>query len=211
MMENVKLVAFTFDDGPVQYSEDSTAMNILRTFEKYGQTATFFYVGEKMTDDNKKEIEFAQSIGCEAGNHTYSHTFLSKCTKEQIEEEVTKTTALLEKYTGKTPLLARIPYLESDELIVKTAGFPLIRCNVDSQDYTHIPAEEIIQRIMNAEETGELENGIVLLHEPYETTMRAVEYLIPTLMEKGYRFVTVSELAKRNGVELLPGVEYSKM
>ena len=45
-MEKTKLVAFTFDDGPVPYAEDSTAMRILKTYEKYGQTATFS-IGEK--------------------------------------------------------------------------------------------------------------------------------------------------------------------
>ncbi|MBR5799229.1 MAG: polysaccharide deacetylase family protein [Lachnospiraceae bacterium] len=211
MMENEKLVAFTFDDGPVEYADDSTAMQILRTFEKYGQQATFFYVGEKMNADNKKELDFAQSIGCEAANHTYSHCFLTKITLEEVVEEFEKTTRLLEEYTGKIPVLARIPFMDSNEMVDEASGFPLIGCSVDSQDYTHNTTEEIIQRIMDAHETGELENGVVLLHEPYLTTMKAVEYLVPTLIEKGYRFVTVSELAKRNGVTLQKGKNYAKI
>lgn len=210
-MENKKLVAFTFDDGPVAYAEDSSAMRILKTLEKYGQTATFFYVGQQMNADTKKEIDFAQSIGCEAGNHTYTHAFLSKCTKEEIAEEFEKTTKLLEEFTGKTPVLARIPYMEASDLIHETAGFPLAHCYVDSKDYTMIPAEEIIKNIMDAEAEDALENSIVLLHEHYDATAEAVEYLIPTLMEKGYRFVTVSELAKRHNVTLEKGMLYSKL
>lgn len=210
-MTNEKLVAFTFDDGPVKYTEDSSAMRILKTLEKYGQTATFFYVGEQMNADTKKELDFAQSIGCEAGNHTYTHSFLSKCTKEEIAEEFEKTTRLLEEYTGKTPVLARIPYMEASDLIHETAGFPLAHCSVDSKDYTQIEAEEIIRNIMEAEAKDELENAIVLLHEHYDATADAVEYLIPTLMEKGYRFVTVSELAARHNVTLEKGVLYSRL
>lgn len=210
-MTNEKLVAFTFDDGPVEYAEDSSAMRILKTLEKYGQTATFFYVGQQMNADTKKEIDFAQSIGCEAGNHTYTHAFLSKCTKKEIEEEFEKTTKVLEEFTGKTPVLARIPYMEASDLIHETAGFPLAHCNVDSKDYTQIPAEEIIKNIMDAEADNELENAIVLLHEHYVATAEAVEYLIPTLMEKGYRFVTVSELAKCHNVTLEKGMLYSKL
>lgn len=210
-MTNEKLVAFTFDDGPVKYTEDSSAMRILKTLEKYGQTATFFYVGEQMNADTKKELDFAQSIGCEAGNHTYTHSFLSKCTKEEIAEEFEKTTRLLEEYTGKTPVLARIPYMEASDLIHETAGFPLAHCSVDSKDYTQIEAEEIIRNIMDAEAKDELENAIVLLHEHYDATADAVEYLIPTLMEKGYRFVTVSELAARHNVTLEKGVLYSRL
>ena len=50
-MEKTKLVAFTFDDGPVPYAEDSTAMRILKTYEKYGQQATFFYWGEHIKEE----------------------------------------------------------------------------------------------------------------------------------------------------------------
>ncbi len=210
-MAKEKLVAFTFDDGPVEFAEDSSAMRILKTLEKYGQTSTFFYVGEQMNADNKKELDFAQSIGCEAGNHTYTHSFLTKLTRDEVIEEFAKTTKLLEEYTGKIPALARIPYMESNDMIHEAAGFPLIHCSVDSKDYTGIPSEEIIKNIMDAEAKDELENAIVLLHEHYQTTAAAVEYLIPTLIEKGYCFVTVSELAKRHGIKMENGELYSKL
>lgn len=210
-MEKEKMVAFTFDDGPLEYAENSSAMRILRTLEKYGQTSTFFYVGEQIDDKSRKEMEFAQSIGCEAGNHTYTHSHLPELSRDEVIEEFAKTTKLLEEYIGKTPILARLPFMESNEMILDVAGFPLAHCHVDSKDYTQIPTEEIIRNIMDAESRDELENAIVLLHEHYETTAAAVEYLIPALMEKGYRFVTVSELAKRHGVVLENGVLYSRL
>lgn len=210
-MEKEKLVAFTFDDGPLEYAENSSAMRILKTLGKYGQTSTFFYVGEQINDKSRKEMEFAQSIGCEAGNHTYTHSHLPELSRDEVIEEFTKTTKLLEEYTGKTPVLGRLPFMESNEMIFEVAGFPLAHCHVDSRDYMRIPTEEIIQNIMTAEASGDLENAIVLLHEHYDTTAAAVEYLIPTLMEKGYRFVTISELAKRHGITLEKGVLYSRL
>jgi len=200
-MEKTKLVAFTFDDGPVAYAEDSTAMRILKTYEKYGQTATFFYVGKKINEASIPEMKFAQSIGCEAGNHTFTHCFLTEKTVEEIKEELTKTAEAEEKVLGVTPKLMRLPYLASNETVTATVDYPMINCSVDSRDWADIPTEEIIQRIMDAEAAGELENAVVLLHEQYATTAAAVEYLLPTLIEKGYRFVSVSELAKQNGVE----------
>lgn len=210
-MEKEKLVAFTFDDGPLEYAENSSAMRILKTLEKYGQTSTFFYVGEQIDDKSRKEMEFAQSIGCEAGNHTYTHSHLPELSREEVIEEFTKTTKLLEEYIGKTPVLGRLPYMESNEMILDVAGFPLAHCHVDSKDYTGIPAEEIIENIMEAEANGDIENAIVLLHEHYQTTAIAVEYLIPTLIEMGYRFVTISELAKKHGITLEKGVLYSRL
>ena len=200
-MEKEKLVAFTFDDGPVAYAEDSTAMRILKTYEKYGQQATFFYVGQKINDASAPEMKFAQSIGCEAGNHTFTHCFLTEKTVEEMKEELSKTAEAEEKVLGVAPKLMRLPYLAANETVTATVDYPMINCSVDSRDWADIPTEEIIQRIMDAEAAGELENAVVLLHEQYATTAAAVEYLLPTLIEKGYRFVAVSELAKQNGVE----------
>ena len=210
-MEKTKLVAFTFDDGPVAYAEDSTAMRILKTYEKYGQTATFFYVGQKINETSIPEMKFAQSIGCEAGNHTFTHCFLTEKTAEEIKEELGKTAEAEEKVLGSAPKLMRLPYLAANDTVTATVEYPMINCSVDSRDWADVPTEEIIQRIMDADAAGELENAVVLMHEQYATTATAVEYLLPTLMEKGYRFVTVSELAKQNGVELEAHKIYGKL
>ena len=210
-MEKDKLVAFTFDDGPVAYAEDSTAMRILKTYETYGQTATFFYVGQKINEGSSPEMKFAQSIGCEAGNHTFTHCFLTEKTVEEIKEELNKTAEAEEKVLGTAPKLMRLPYLAANDTVTATVEYPMINCSVDSRDWADVPTEEIIQRIMDADVAGELENAVVLMHEQYATTATAVEYLLPTLIEKGYRFVTVSELAKQNGVELEAHKIYGKI
>jgi len=210
-MEKTKLVAFTFDDGPVAYAEDSTAMRILKMYEKYGQQATFFYVGEKINEASIPEMKFAQGIGCEAGNHTFTHCFLTEKSVEEIKEELWKTAEAEEKVLGVAPKLMRLPYLASNETVINTVDYPMINCSVDSRDWADIPTEEIIQRIMDADAAGELENAVVLMHEQYATTAAAVEYLLPTLLEKGYRFVTVTELAKQNGVELEKHKIYGKL
>lgn len=210
-MEKMKFVALTFDDGPLPYAEDSTAMRILKTYEKYGQTATFFYVGEKINDASAPEMKFAQSIGCEAGNHTFTHCFLTEKTVDEIKEELAKTAEAEEKVLGAAPKLMRLPYLAANDTVTATVEYPMINCSVDSKDWAGVPTEEIIQRIMDADAAGELENAVVLMHEQYATTAEAVEYLLPTLMEKGYRFVTVSELAKQNGIELEAHKIYGKM
>ena len=199
-MEKTKLVAFTFDDGPVPYAEDSTAMRILKTYEKYGQQATFFYWGEHIKEECVPEMKFAKSIGCEAGNHTFTHCFLTEKTVEEMKEELSKTAEAEEKVLGVAPKLMRLPYLAANETVTATVDYPMINCSVDSKDWAGVSTEEIIQRIMDADAAGELENAVVLMHEQYATTVAAVEYLLPTLIEKGYRFVTVSELAQQNGV-----------
>jgi len=112
---------------------------------------------------------------------------------------------------GVAPVLMRLPYLASNETVIDTVEYPMINCSVDSKDWSGISTEEIIKNIMDAEAAGELENAVVLMHEQYGTTAAAVEYLLPTLIEKGYRFVTVSELAKKNGIVLENHKIYGKM
>lgn len=210
-MEKEKLVAFTFDDGPVAYAEDSTAMRILKTYEKYGQQATFFYWGNKIKEESVPEMKFAQSIGCEAGNHTFTHCFLTEKTVDEIKEEISQTDKAVKEALGAAPTLMRLPYLASNETVTATVEYPMINCSVDSKDWAGVSTEEIVKNIMDAEAAGELENAVVLMHEQYATTAEAVEYLLPTLIEKGYRFVTVSELAKQNGITLEKHKIYGKM
>lgn len=40
-MAKEKLVAFTFDDGPVAYAEDSSAMRILKTWRNTDRSLLF--------------------------------------------------------------------------------------------------------------------------------------------------------------------------
>ena len=46
------------------------------------------------------------------------------------------------------------------------------------------------------------------MHDIYPTTVEALPILIDTLRDSGYEFVTVPELAKIRGVELVDGEAY---
>ena len=52
------------------------------------------------------------------------------------------------------------------------------------------------------------DGAIILMHDIYPTTVEAVPILIDTLRDSGYEFVTVPELAKIRGVELVDGEAY---
>lgn len=201
-MKSMKAIAFTFDDGPIEYKDNSSAMRILHTLKAYGQRATFFYVGENINEENKSAIEFAARIGCEVGNHGYSHRSFTELTKEEIKEELDKTEKLLNDIVGKRKTLVRLPYLLYNEDVISAVTAPIISCNIDTRDWDKASVEEIIEAVMRAEEAGELDGGIVLMHEPYETTASALQYLIPELLRKGYQLVTVSELAAIKNITL---------
>jgi peptidoglycan/xylan/chitin deacetylase (PgdA/CDA1 family) len=207
-----KLLAVTFDDGPVDWQEDSTAMKILKTFEEYGQRATFFYNGMNINPDNSKEILFAQELGCEIANHTWSHHDMTSLTEIKMKEEVDKTSAVLSKVTGQTTFLLRLPYLSYNDTVLATVDAPCISCCVDTRDYSdEATKESIVKSVLDAHEKGTLANSVILLHEPYEKTQEAVAEIVPKLIEEGYQLVTVSELAATNGVILTSGQVYTKL
>jgi peptidoglycan/xylan/chitin deacetylase (PgdA/CDA1 family) len=208
---DAKLVAFTFDDGPVAWAEDSTASMILNTFQEYSQRATFFYVGKNVNPNNSKEILLAQELGCEIANHTWSHKDLTTLSEADIKEEVDKTSAVLSNVTGQTYFLIRHPYLSYNDTVLSTMNAPCISCSVDTMDWNNATKDDIVKIILTAHENGTLGNSVVLLHETYKATQEAIAYVVPKLIEEGYQLVTVSELASRNGVILIPGQIYTKI
>ena len=47
------------------------------------------------------------------------------------------------------------------------------------------------------------------MHETYDTTAEAMEYLAPYMKEQGWQIVTVSEMFKANGKEMKNGEVYN--
>jgi peptidoglycan/xylan/chitin deacetylase (PgdA/CDA1 family) len=61
-----------------------------------------------------------------------------------------------------------------------------------SGDYQDQAPEYIVREVM-----GGVENGaIIILHDAYPSTVKAIPLLVGELRAKGYRLVTVSEMLK---------------
>ncbi len=196
-----KLVALTFDDGP----QKAVTRRILSTLEKHGAKATFFVVGNR-ADHYKNYITYASKLGCEIGSHTWSHKNLTELTESEIETEITDSVKKIESIT-KTPVtLVRPPEGAVDAYVLKNVKYPIIMWNVDSFDWKNRNEQKIYDEVMNKVSDG----SIILMHDLYSTTADAVERLIPDLMAKGYKFVTVSELMRLRGIELKSGKRYSQ-
>ncbi len=78
--------------------------SILKTLEKEKVKATFFLDGswtKKYPDEAKKIAE----AGHEIGSHAYSHPNMSRLSLTRMEQEITKTNAVIVQATGITPTL----------------------------------------------------------------------------------------------------------
>ena len=192
------MVALTFDDGPSVYTKD-----ILNQLEKYNAHATFFVVGNRVAS-YASTIERAQSLGCEIGNHSWSHPQLSAISVSEMKNEIEKTDAAIKKITGEATALLRPPYGAVDADVKKYAGKPLIHWSIDTLDWEHRTSSKTISSVLNNVRDG----SIVLMHDIYAPTRDAAVSLIPTLISRGYQLVTVSEMAAYRGVKLQDGTIY---
>ncbi|RDY26334.1 oligosaccharide deacetylase [Romboutsia weinsteinii] len=196
--EDEKIVALTFDDGP---DKDYTPQ-VLDILKKHDVKATFFVVGENVTW-NPELIKREYEEGHEIGNHTFTHINVAKKAYGEIDKEISQTQEEVKKVIGQEPKLFRPPYRAISKNmcdIIKSKNMNIILwSNLDPRDWSNPGVGYIINTINNKVENG----NIILLHDynrvrvKRSQTIQALEVIIPALKEKGYEFVTVSELINR--------------
>lgn len=201
------MVAICFDDGPV--GNNNYATRIQDALANNGFHATFFYWGNSLNSQTESEIKRAYDLGFEVANHTASHKNLTELSADDVRKEIFDQAAALTRITGQTDFLLRPPYLAVNDTLKQVAGTPLINCGVDSQDWNGATKEQIINTITSKMADGSLRNQVVLMHETYDSTASAMEYLAPYMKEQGWQIVTVSEMFKANGKEMQNGVVYN--
>lgn len=194
-----KAVALTFDDGPDQWTDA-----ILDILEAHEVPATFFVLGEKLIE-REKEAQRILDIGCELGNHTFTHANLSELSNAEICRELADCSAAIHAVTGTTPYFYRAPFLK-DPPAAKMAGLALgmlsVECDVIAEDWMRDDWREITTRVVNGIKAG---GRNVLLHDGVpkdrfgnrKPTVKAVGALVPWLLDHGYEIVTVSQLLGR--------------
>jgi peptidoglycan/xylan/chitin deacetylase (PgdA/CDA1 family) len=216
-----KLVALSFDDGP----NDPCTRQLLDVLAKENVHATFMLVGlnAEKHPDIVKQIAAA---GHDIGNHSYSHPRFDRSSPNTIREEITKNDVLLEKLTGKKPLLMRPPFgLYGPDYfeICRDTGHPIGAWSASASDWNPHTPQELAGALLDQLMPG----AIFLLHDGKETndgphrvaSVQAVAQLIPQVKARGYRFVTIPELhaqavtplaAFENGAQLL-AVQWPEM
>lgn len=192
LTNNTKLIAFTFDDGP-----NYNTIKVIDTLKKYNVTATFFVMGKNIKG-NEEVIKYMQESNMEIGNHTYNHLLLTKYSKEKIQEEITKTSNLIFNITGSYPTLLRPSYGSVNKKIKEVANMPIIIWNIDTLDWKYKNSQKIAAKILNNVKDGD----IILMHDIYKSTLNSLDIIIPELISKGFRIVSVSELAYYKNLNL---------
>ena len=188
-------IALTFDDGPGEYTDQ-----LLDCLEENNAHATFFMLGQNVSGW-ESTVQRMADIGCELGNHSWDHpeATLQGISDEAVIEEFQKTDEALMKACGQKATVARAPYGAADQREFDLVQKPFFMWSLDTEDWRKMNVEADVDAIMN----GDLTDGsIILMHDIHEPSVQAAIQVIPQLVEKGYKLMTVSELAKAKGVEL---------
>ncbi|MDI3257761.1 MAG: polysaccharide deacetylase family sporulation protein PdaB [Kyrpidia sp.] len=186
-----RVVALTFD---ISWG-DQMAPKVLDVLKSKGVTkATFFLSGPwaLQKSDIAKRI---REMGFEIGSHGYKHDNYTEHGNDWIRDQVTKADQAIEEVTGVKTRLIRTPNGDFDKRVLRTLhemGYTVIQWNTDSLDWKNPGVQTIIQRVLTRAVPGD----IILLHasDTCKQTDQALPAIIDGLRQKGFEFVTVSEL-----------------
>ena len=184
------VVALSFDAA----WDNSQTEQILDILDKNDIKVTFFMTGAWISKYPEDVKEIAKR-GHELGNHSDTHKMMSRLKRETIIDEIKNTHNKVKELTGIDMKVFRPPYGDYNDTLVATAcslDYYVIQWDVDSLDWKDYGANSIINTVCNHKHLG---NGsIILMHNGAKYTPEALDTVIKTLKEKGFEFVTMSEL-----------------
>ena len=194
-----KVAYVTFDDGPSEITP-----GILDTLKKYDAKATFFLIGEEITEEReeivKREIEEGHSVGV----HTYCHKKEEMyCNKEYFWNDFEKCKTRIEEVIGKPVSLHRFPWGSNngyvcplvDDLMeeLQKKKITSFDWNVSGEDSIspHVSQAVIFQNVKK--DVTRFEKPIILLHDAsaMDNTAKVLPQIIDYIKEQGYRFDTL--------------------
>ena len=186
-----KKIALTFDDGP----HPSLTPKILAILKRYRIHATFFMIGEEV-ECYADTARLVIADGHEIGNHSDTHSRLSRLSSAEQLREVKQCEERIEAVCGVHPVLFRPPegiVTSTLSRILDQENYTLVLWSIDTRDWECKDAKKIAARVLKEVQPGD----VILMHDYIghgSQTPEALEIILPKLIEQGYEFTTVSEL-----------------
>lgn len=200
--EPKQYVALTFDDGPSgRYTK-----TLLDGLSLRGARCTFLLCGYRM----EQYPEITQRIfdeGHEIGYHGYSHDSMKEMSRRKIGQELIDSQALLPEDCD--PVFFRPPggiVTDGVRQVAEVRNLALLSWSVDPKDWATNSTGTIETAVLKNIKDGD----IVLLHDMTASSVQAALDIIDVLQNQGFRFVTVSELARLRKARIKPGNVYQK-
>ncbi len=187
-----KAVAITIDDGPT-----AATAKVVGILDSYGAKGTFFFIKNRYKGD-PTWVTSASSHGHEIGNHGATHTPLQGRTPEILHAQITDDDAWVAQITGREPLWVRPSGGFIDDggrAAVADTGHLVALWTIDSND-SHGGATNYTSDAVFKNATTNVRSGdIILLHQTHDWSIAALPRICAWLRAKGFKMVTLSQLA----------------
>lgn len=196
------LVALTFDDGP----SGRFTRRLLDGLQERDVKATFLLCGYRIAQYPKETRRIVEE-GHEVGLHGYSHAPMNLMSRAQLQKELADTLALLPR--GCPVVFLRPPggVLNAQvRAVAKEYDLAILSWSVDPRDWEVRDAAAVERSVVDHVEDGD----VILLHDMSDSSVDAALAIIDKLRAMGFRFVTVSQLARSKQVTLQPGKSYAR-
>ncbi len=190
-----KEVVLTFDDGP----EPGRTQKVLDLLAEQCVQAAFFLMGEAAA----KRPELVRTValsGHALGGHGWAHANLVELPLEAAREDIVRSVAAIDDALAAAPETAemktrlfRFPYVQSNrevEAIVADLGLVPVTVHADGKDWELTDPEAIIDNVFKMLARAN-DRGVILLHDPFNSSARATELLLDRLNTEGYRIVAI--------------------
>ncbi|MGE5606470.1 MAG: polysaccharide deacetylase family protein [Bacteroidota bacterium] len=185
-------ICLTFD---ISWGEKTLPL-VLKVLEEQQTPATFFLSGPWAVKhpDAVKAIYYQ---GHEIASHGDRHLNLSQYSKEEVKENIAKAHRDLLSVVDRVTPYFRPPNGDYDDLVIDTArelGFETVIWSVDSLDWKNPGPDYMIDRVLKRAFPG----AIILCHasDSSREIHLALPGIISGLRKKGFRLVTLSQLAE---------------
>ena len=193
-----KVAFLTFDDGPSRNTE-----KILDTLAKYNVSATFFVIGENLTEVGAKTAKRALEEGHMLGLHTETHSYDKIYrTVDSFLADYDKLASRFVEEFGECPAIFRFPggsyssYInpikEDLKKELERRGFIGYDWSVSGEDSVGTPTAASIKKNIYDSIEGQT-RPIILLHDSPCSNLTAE--VLPEILEKliadGYEFRTL--------------------
>jgi peptidoglycan/xylan/chitin deacetylase (PgdA/CDA1 family) len=173
-------VGLTYDDGP----NPSSTTQLLSALQAGGAKATFFIWGAH-AQQYPSLLQQEANAGMWIGNHTWDHPYMTQQSTPTMTSEIQQTQQVIQQTVGRTPILFRPPYGDTNATVQGVERQLGIQAEVlwshDSQDWNGASTQQIVQT------ASTMTNGsIILMHDGgYQTTIQAVPQILSGLGQRG--------------------------
>ena len=191
--ENKITIVFSFDDGP----NGKKTQNILNTLEDYKMSATFFMLGNKLLND-EETVKKVTNSHSEVGYHSFNHTSFIKQKISEVKNEYQTSNEIFYSLTSHYFKYTRPPYGSYNQKVLESIDTPFVRWDIDTNDWRYHDAEYITKYVLENYSNGD----IILFHDSYDTTVKAINKLVPILYNLDVQVLSITEYTKLKNINL---------